>query len=289
MYTCQNRRASDPGGSLTEGPTLTPPIPRRAPSWAVLARPGGLKRPARAVLLATLVALPLGACVAAPPLQAEKPEVEPTQVALELPPPGSSANATATFQIKYRDGGATADWTANVDTLGISVASVQVGDAIEITATLSGHALLALNKAGDGFSIDSKLNTTPYWPEESALCQEGVTGEGALSAIGVMVASSVDDWRDYSLMPYCGLNWSGYNLFGPNGKVDVGDSAELIGDTYAFTVLASPGTAAQIASELIAPAGWMFSYPRAEGVCGGGSFGAGEIIHTTTPVCPVSP
>ncbi|WP_458782292.1 hypothetical protein [Arthrobacter sp. D3-16] len=159
------------------------------------------------------------------------------------------------------------------------------GADTKISVTFSGHAAATLKSAKNKYSLDRSLNVTPYWNKDSAVCKQALTpGKGSLSALGIAVATSPEQWADYSKTPNCGLNWNGFDIKGPNKSLNVNETAQMQGSlTLEYIV---PGSAAEsVVRSFAAPDGWMFSYPDSVGICGTTGFGHGRIVHSTTPVC----
>lgn len=193
--------------------------------------------------------------------------------------------AAASFEVTQTLSGLDTEWSFEADQLQIATASESSGADTKISVTYSGHATATLNWAKNGYSLDQGLNVTPYWHKDSAVCQLALTpGKGSLSAIGVFVAETAEEWEDYSKTPHCGLNWTGFDIKGPNDSTDVNASVDMTGSKTLEYVVPSSSAEAVVKS-FAAPDGWMFGYPDAEGICGTVGFGYNRIAHATTPVC----
>jgi len=242
-------------------------------------------------LLAIPVALLVSSCAASPstslPENVEASTAAATgQVAQGTAPASlSSAPAAATFEVTQSLQGQSGKWTITADQLQVATASEPSGADTTISVTFSGHAAATLKSAKNNYSLDRALNATPYWNKDSAVCKHALTpGKGSLSALGIAVAKTPEQWVDYSKTPNCGLNWNGFDIKGPNQEMRLKETAQMTGSlTLKYVV---PGSAAEsVVQNFAAPDGWMFSYPDATGICGTTGFGHGRIVHSTTPVC----
>lgn len=204
--------------------------------------------------------------------------------AIDVPAGATAEPLTASF-VLVEPNDPRAEWDVVFDSLDIDVEPAAGASGIELTVSLGATGTMTLAQDENGFSVDQAMNATPYWHQDSPACAYTVApGQRVPYPLGVTFAD-LDAEPRYSALPYCGLNWLGYNIKGPNEKVLTGESVTLVGEDYSFTVEVPAERALEVIDSFVHPAGWMFSYGQANpAACA--SFGlGGDIDYSTTNVC----
>lgn len=202
-----------------------------------------------------------------------------------VPPRMISTPAAEIFTVVQDFSGSGTTWDFNADQLTVATESEPDGPDVKTHGHFQWPRHGTLTSAHHQFSVDTPLNVTPYWDKDSAVCKFALTpGKGSLAALGIGSATKPEQWVDYSRLPYCGLNWKGFDIKGPNKETMTKATVDMKGSkTETYTVPAA--TAEAVAQSFVAPDGWMFNYYDTKGICGTLSFGMGRIVHASTQVC----